>query len=349
MPIKIEAEKRVFPLSNTAQSVWDVLVNHLKSTSMITVRSNATVAGLIQSTNKTISGVKLSTGEIIEGDRFVLATGGTSHPETGSTDDGYKWLADIGHKVSAPQSALVPVKVKDTWVKKLSGFSLPEAKITIFQNDPSVKDGLKKAPGKMAVKKGKVLFTHFGLSGPAVLNMSREIGELLKYGDVTLSLDLLRTMAYDILNELLIRLFKIENNKKIKNALSVSIPSTEKEKSSINFFIPAVLVPAVLEKSGINPNTFCHSITREERLTLVKTLKDMRIMPTGLLGKDKAIITSGGVALEEIDWKTMRSKIVPNLHIVGDLLDIERPSGGYSLQLCWTTGWVAGSVVARSD
>src|SRR5205823_4968113 len=107
--------------------------------------------------------------------------------------------------------------------------------------------------------------------------------------------------------------------------------------------IPATLVPAVIEKSGINPDTFCNSVTREERLLLVKVLKDMRIKPTGLLGSDKAIITSGGVALHEIDWKTMRSRLVPNLQIIGDMLNIERPSGGYSLQLCWTTGWVAGN------
>ncbi len=347
MPTKEENEKRVFPASNTAQSVWDVLVDHLKSHGVI-VRSNSTVTGFVQTKPAHIDAVKLSNGEIIQGRNFILATGGTSHPETGSTGDGYAWLTKIGHAVAAPHAALVPVEVKDPWVKKLSGFSLPTAKITIFQNDPKVPGALMKAPGKLAVKKGKVLFTHFGLSGPAILNMSSEIGELLKYGEVTLSLDLLPSLAYDTLNEALVTLFKKEANKMFKNALSTTTTTTAKKSTSASSLIPSSLVPAVIEKSGIDPDTFCHSVTREERLHLVKVLKDMRITPTGLLGSDKAIITSGGVALEEIDWKTMRSRLVPNLQIIGDMLNINRPSGGYSLQLCWTTGWVAGSAATQS-
>jgi predicted flavoprotein YhiN len=126
-------------------------------------------------------------------------------------------------------------------------------------------------------------------------------------------------------------IFKKEINKKFKN--------------SLGSLLPAALVPIIVEQSGINPDTFCHSVTREERLSLVKLLKDIRIEASGLLGTDKAIVTSGGVVLHELDWKTMRSRKIPNLHIIGDVLDIDRPSGGYSLQLCWTTGWVAGSSV----
>ena len=346
MPTKIEAEKRVFPASNTAQSVWDVLVEELKK-SAVTIRSNSTVTGFVQTKPGIINAVRLADGEIIRGHSFILATGGTSHPETGSTGDGYAWLTKIGHTVTEPHAALVPVKVEDAWVKKLSGFSLPQAKITIFQTDATGKSV--KAPGKLAVKKGKVLFTHFGLSGPAILNMSSEIDELLKYGEVILSLDLLPALAYDQLNEALQKLFKNESNKMIKNALSTMTISTDRKSTSVPSLIPTTLVPAVLEKSGIDPDTFCHSVTREERLHLVKVLKDMRITPTGLLGSDKAIITSGGVALNEIDWKTMRSRLVPNLHIIGDILNIDRPSGGYSLQLCWTTGWVAGTAAGNMD
>lgn len=321
MPTKIENEKRVFPESNTAQSVWDVLVQQLK-THKVEVKSNAPVKGFVQSSKGTIDGVQLKNGKIIRAKSFVLATGGKSHPETGSTGDGFDWLKKMGHTVTEPVASLVPVEASDAWVKKLSGFSLPHAKVTLFQNGVKVS-------GKSAVKRGKVLFTHFGISGPAVLNMSSEIRELLKYGEVVLSLDLLPTHDYGTLNEALQELFKKEHVKKLKNAL----PS----------LIPSPLVPAVIEKSGINPDTACNSVTREDRLLLVKVLKDMHIHPTGLLGTDKAIITSGGVALTEIDWKTMKSRIVSNLHIVGDMLDIDRPSGGYSLQLCWTTGWVAGN------
>jgi len=327
MPTKVEAEKRVFPESNTARSVWNVMTGYLSGkgrdgANPVTVHSNAQVSSFIQTKPGTIDAVKLKTGEVIRGRSFILATGGKSHPETGSTGDGFAWLTKTGHTVAEPRAALVPVTVSDTWVKKLSGFSLPEAKLTLFL------DGVK-VTGKQAVKKGKVLFTHFGLSGPAVLNMSSEIRDLLAYGDVRISLDLLPAHDYATLNAALQKLFTEQSNKKFKNALADLIPSS--------------LVPAVVEKSAILPDTFCNSVTREERLNLVKVSKDMRITPTGLLGDDKAIITSGGVALNEIDWKTMRSRLISNLHIIGDMLDIDRPSGGYSLQLCWTTGWVAGN------
>jgi len=322
MPTKVEAEQRAFPQSDSAQSVWDVLVNYLKSTE-VTVRSNTEVTGFINEGNKII-GVKLKGGEKIEAKKFVLATGGKSRPETGSTGEGFKWLSDLGHKVTEPAPSLVPIMVEETWVKKLSGVSLSEAKVTLFQNQV-----------KQEVRKGKVLFTHFGLSGPAILNMSKDIDELLKYGEVEISLDLLPSHDYSTLNTALQELFKIEDKKKLKNALS--------------FLIPSALVSAVAERSQVNPDTPCNSVTREDRLALVQVLKDMRMKVTSLLGTDKAIITSGGVALEEIDFKTMQSKLYSNLYLVGDLLDIDRPSGGYSLQLCWTTGFVAGTSAVTSQ
>lgn len=321
MPTKIENEKRVFPKSDSAQSVWNVLVESLGKFG-VNIRSKAEVMDLMAQEKGLLTSVRLKTGEIIQGKNFILATGGKSHPETGSTGQGFVWLSKLGHAVSEPKAALVPVKTSDPWVKKLSGFSLPTAKITLFQNG-------QKVPGKQAVKKGKVLFTHFGLSGPAILNMSSEIGELLKYGELVLSLDLLPTHDYATLNTALQKLFSKQSNKKIKNSLDELIPSP--------------LVQVIVEQSKINPDTFCHSITREERLSLVKTMKDLPVHPTGLLGTDQAIITSGGVSLTEVDFRTMRSRLIPNLYLIGDILDIDRPSGGYSLQLCWTTGWVAGN------
>jgi hypothetical protein len=161
--------------------------------------------------------------------------------------------------------------------------------------------------------------------------MSKDIRELLKYGEVIISLDVMPKHDYSTLNDALQELFKKESNKKFKN--------------SLGSFIPSSLVPIIIEKSGIDPDTFCHSVTREERLNLIKLLKDIRMEATGLLGVEKAIVTSGGVILSEVDFKTMQSKIVPNLYLVGDILNIDRPSGGYSLQLCWTSGWVAGNNV----
>jgi predicted Rossmann fold flavoprotein len=328
MATKIEAEKRVFPVTDKAQSVWDVMVSYLTATSkdgqpsMVTIGSDSPVTGFVQTKPGIIDGVKVG-GETILGKTFIIATGGKSHPETGSTGEAFGWLAKAGHTIVEPAAALVPITVSDSWVKSLSGISLPTAKLTLFQN--GVKQG---------VKKGKILFTHFGLSGPAILNMSAEIGELLQYGEVILSLDLLPEHDYATLNDALQRLFAVESNKKFKNAILK--------------LIPAAFVPVVIERSGIDPDTACNSVTREKRLGLIKLLKDLHIRPTGLLGTDKAIITSGGVALEEVDFRTMQSRRVSNLYLVGDVLNIDRPSGGYSLQLCWTSGWVAGSSAAEA-
>jgi hypothetical protein len=304
----------------------------------VSVRSNAAVTGFVQSKPGQIDGVKLkgdtggygSSGEIIRGKSFVLATGGKSHPETGSTGEGFDWLAKLGHKITEPTVSLVPIAVSDAWVKAISGVSLDEAKITLFLD--GVKQSGKKGGGS-GVRKGKVLFTHFGLSGPAILNMSAEVGEAMKYGEVVLSLDLLPKHDYATLNEALQKLFAEDHRKKFKNA--------------IGGLIPNAFVPAVMEQSGIDGETPCNSITREARLALVKVLKGLPIHPTGLLGTDKAIITSGGAALEEVDFRTMQSRLIPNLYLVGDVLDVDRPSGGYSLQLCWTTGWVAGNALQK--
>lgn len=318
METKVEAEKRVFPVSDSAQSVWDVLVEYMKKGN-VTVLSNSAVLGFTEE-NHQITSVKIKGGKTISAHSYILATGGKSRPETGSTGDGFEWLKQLGHTIVEPDVALVPVKVSDAWVKRISGLTLPEVKITLFQNET-----------KQLMKKGKILFTHFGVSGPTILNMSKDIRELLKYGEVIISVDIMPKHDYSTLNEALQDLFKKESNKKFKNSLGQMVPSS--------------LVPVIVEKSKIDPDTFCHSVTREERLNLVKLLKDVRMQATGLLGVEKAIVTSGGVVLTEVDFKTMQSKVVPNLYLVGDILNIDRPSGGYSLQICWTSGYVAGNSV----
>jgi len=327
MPTKVEAGQRVFPVSDKAQSVWDVLVERLKS-NKVTVISDCEVAGFTLE-GSAIRSIRLKKGEI-RARSFILATGGMSRPDTGSTGDGFKWLKELGHSIAMPVPSLVPIKISDAWVKKLSGVSLPSVKISPYQNGAKQGGG---AGGK-SISTGKLLFTHFGVSGPTILNMSSDIRELLKYGAVEISLDLLPTHDYSTLNSALQDLLKKGSNKKFKNVLSTLIPSS--------------LVPIIVDKSEIDSNTFCNSVTREERLNLVKLLKDIRMNVSGLLGVEKAIVTSGGVALSEVDFKTMRSRLIPNLHIVGDLLDIDRPSGGYSLQICWTTGYVAGNAVGKT-
>ena len=311
-----EAEKRVFPITHKAQTVWDTLVSYLHE-SGVEIRTNAPVMSIITH-DGAVSHLTLRGKGEVHAKSFILATGGISRPETGSTGDGFAWLSALGHDVSETEGALVPIVSEDAWVRRLAGVSLKNVKITAFLESV-----------KQESRSGKLLFTHMGLSGPAILNFSRDIGEMLKYGAVTLELDLLPAMGPEKVNERLQELLKSDINKMIKN--------------SLDDIIPSALVSPVLEMAGIRSDTFGHSLTRIERLALIRILKAMPVHVKDLLGLDKAVITSGGLSLDEIDFKTMRSTKYKNLYVVGDLLNIDRPSGGYSLQLCWTTGFVAGS------
>lgn len=322
METKVENELRTFPVSNKAQSVWNILVDFIQKQN-VTVRSNSAVSELVYK-DGVITGVRLKGGEVVYGKNIIIATGGTSRPETGSTGDGYIWLESIGHTVIRPAPSLVPIVLKDTWAKKLAGTTLSDIKITVLQNSE-----------KQLVAKGRFLFTHVGVSGPTILNMSKDIGELLKYGNVTLSLDLLPSLDHGMLNNALQHLFIDQAKKKIQNALKEITPSA--------------LIPTILHNSNIINDTRCSSITREQRLKLIESIKNIHLHVDKLLGSEKAIITSGGVALNEVDFKTMQSKLFPNLYLIGDILNIDRPSGGYSLQLCWTTGYVAGISSAKKS
>lgn len=370
MPTKTEAEKRVFPLSNKAESVWKVLVDEMQKNN-VEIISKATVLGISMprsedspdsnsidiKPNSAIVKVAIKEGIKDVAVEFttksiVIATGGTSRPETGSTGDAYAWLRKLGHKIITPKPSLVPVRIKDAWVKEIQGITVTDIKITLIRLvdsiDPSNPNDVGDSsvlsdptdignPGEKVTKieekeyskKGKILFTHFGVSGPTVLNMSKDISEHIKYDRVLLSLDLKPSYDHGQMNTALQNLFAEENNRKIKNALAT--------------FIPSALVNIILEHASVNEGTVCNSVTREKRLALIESIKNLKMEVEGLLGTDKAIITSGGVELSEIDFKTMRSRVVPNIFIIGDMLNIDRPSGGYSLQLCWTTGFVAGS------
>lgn len=319
MPTVVEAEQRVFPASHTAQSVWDVLVAYLKEAG-VTVLTKSPVKGL-DAKDGIVTAAQLKSGGAIRAKAFILATGGISRPETGSTGDGYAWLKSLGHTVNDTNAALVPIAVKEPWVRRAAGVTLRDAKITLYQNEV-----------KQLSHSGKVLFTHVGLSGPGILNMSRSIGELLKYGEVIVEIDLMPESGYEKVNAALQELLKKNGNKMIKN--------------SLGGLISPALAPVLLERARIAGDTFCNSVTRDSRIRLMKELKHLRLTVKGLLGLEKAVVTSGGVALPEIDFKTMRSLRFKNLYVAGDILDIDRPSGGYSLQLCWTTGFVAGGAAA---
>ncbi len=319
MPTKIEDGNRVFPVSDRSQSVFDVLEGYMKDGGVV-VQSRSVVAS-IQAGEGLIAGVVLSDGTEILGQRYILATGGKSHPETGSTGDGFRWLRAIGHTIIDPDPSLVPIRVKESWIKDLSGLSFDDAKCSLFQKRE-----------KQMSRRGKLLFTHFGLSGPLILNMSKDIGESLKYGKTEVSVDFFPTVDIKTLDMKIQEVFSENLNKQIKNVLrEIVVP---------------LLVPVLIRLSSIDPEKEVNSVTKEERLAFVKLLKDFRLQVDGLLGPEKAIVTSGGVALQEVDFRSMQSRLYPNLFLVGDILNIDRPSGGYSLQLCFTTGYVAGDASA---
>lgn len=319
MPTKIEAENRVFPQSDKAQSVLYVLENELRKAGVKILTDSPVVK--IQSLNGVIKQIETHDA-IIHAKAFIITTGGTARPETGSSGDGFKWLQTLGHTIVTPDVALVPVKIAEDWVHKLQGLSLSGVKITLFENGEKVDS-----------KIGKILFTHFGLSGPLVLNMSSTIGEVLKRSSVSLMIDLFPTVDQLSLDEKFRLHLASAQNKKWSNALTG--------------FVPPLLANVLVSLSEIDPEIFVNKIPRASRLSFVKLLKNITLTPTGLLSQEKAIVSSGGVSLTEIDFKTMRSKKISNLYLAGDILDFERPSGGFSLQICWTTGFIAGQGAAQ--
>ncbi|MFM7089062.1 MAG: NAD(P)/FAD-dependent oxidoreductase [Candidatus Paceibacterota bacterium] len=316
LPLVVEDRARAFPKSENATHVVEALMKYMKA-GKVTVRSGVAVEKIVKGKGR-IEAV-VAGGITYKADKYILATGGLSHQETGSTGDGFGWLRDLGHSVRKPTPSIVPIAVSDTWVHALSGRALSGIKITFYL------DGKKKIS-----KAGRVLCTHFGFSGPLILNTAKDIGEWLLGGRVTGIVDLLPLLDIGSLDKKLISLFDAHKNKTLKNVLKELVPTGTS--SGIALCIPDTL----LEKK-------VHSITKAERRQLIDILKGLPFTVTHLLGYEKAVVADGGVSLDEVDTKTMRSRLYENLYITGDLLDINRPSGGYSLQLCWTTGFVAGS------
>ncbi len=311
---KIEANQRVFPTSDNSEDVLEVLFENANKNGVEFMTS--TVVSEIIGKDKKIEGVKVN-GKILIAKNYVLATGGKSHPETGSTGDGFIWLKKLGHTITEPEPSLVPITVSDKWVPELSGINLDLAGISIWRN------------GEMIVKKkGKVLFTHFGLSGPGILNNSKIISGEMKKGEVEVKLDLFPGIGLDKLTIDFQNLINGNLNKLIKNVVWDKIPTK--------------LLQTIFVLAYVDGTKQMNSLTHEEKNIVIKLLKSLSVKVTGLLGFDKAIISSGGVDVNEVDFKTMRSKLYINLFLIGDILDFDRPSGGYSLQLCWTTGYVAG-------
>ena len=314
LKLKTERGQRIFPNSNKAQDVLNVLINYLKQ-SNVSLMTNTKVIKLQKKDNKILK-VILKNKEIVA-DKYIIATGGKSYPQTGSTGNGLLWAEKLGHTISELSPALTPLIIKDKWIKHVQGLSLKNVRITVLQNNR-----------KRETRLGEALFTHFGLSGPIILGMSSKIGDLLKKGKVKLSLDLKPGLDFSKLDNRIQRDFQKYSNKLFRN--------------SLNDLLPQKMIPLIVKLSEINPNKKVNAINKSERQKLVKIFKNIEMMVGKLSGFKKAIITKGGISLKEIDSKTMKSKLIDNLFFAGEILDLNGPSGGYNLQICWTTGYLAG-------
>ncbi len=324
LPLVVQARKRAFPKTERALDVVQTLEAYVRKGG-VEVQTGAQVTA-VQSDSSGITGVACGK-KIYTAKKYIFATGSVSHPETGSTGDGFDWLANFGHTVVEPTPTIVPLKVVEDWVKMLPGTSLSFMKITFYV------DAGGGQVTKAFSKTGKLLFTHFGLSGPLILNSSSQVSDLLYTGAVTATIDAYPHTDLGALEKTILTAFDKHKNKVLKNVLKEVVPDGT---------VKGVL--ALLE-GKIDVNTKVHSVTREERKVLARLLKALPLTIEGLMGFDRAVIADGGVPLTEVDMRTMQSKKVPNLYIIGDLLHVNRPSGGYSLQLCWSTGYVAGTHV----
>lgn len=315
---KIERGNRVFPVSDHSSDVIRTLSEAMRKRG-VQVHLNQKVEKVLQK-DGTFDGIVLEDGKTVKGDSCIIATGGLSYPSTGSTGDGYRWAEALGHKVTEQSPGLVPLETKESWVKALQGLSLRNVNVTVL-------DGRKKYYEEF----GELLFTHFGVSGPTVISASSIVGQILKKKELTLTIDLKPALSEEQLDKRLLRDFEEQKNKQFKNALGGLFPSK--------------LIPVMVELSGILPEKQVNAVSKEERHSLVRLIKNFAMTLTGIRGYNEAIITRGGVSVREIDPGTMESKKVKNLYFAGEVLDLDAVTGGYNLQISWSTGYMAAQEI----
>ncbi|HJC33157.1 MAG TPA: NAD(P)/FAD-dependent oxidoreductase [Candidatus Mediterraneibacter faecipullorum] len=316
---KVERGGRVFPVSDHSSDVIQALKSEMERLG-VKINLNAEVKELItekSSTGETVNGIRLVSGKKISGDAVIVATGGISYPSTGSTGDGYRFARRCGHKVSELSPSLVPMEVKEWYAGELMGLSLRNIEIRIT-------DGKK----KLYQEFGEMLFTHYGVTGPVILSASSVVGKKLKDTELTLHIDLKPALTEEQLDKRVLREFETNHNRQFKNA--------------VDSLFPSKLRPVIVELSGIPEEKKVHEITKEERLRFVRLIKDFTMTLTGLRGYNEAIITKGGVSVKEIDPGTMESKLIKGLYFAGEVLDLDAVTGGYNLQIAWSTGYLAG-------
>ena len=312
---KIERGGRVFPASDHSSDVIRALEREMEQLG-VEIYLQAEVKELILKEH-VIKGVVLTSGKKLYADTVIVATGGISYPSTGSTGDGYRFAKACEHQVTEILPSLVPMEVKEWYAKELMGLSLRNIEICVT-------DGKK----KLYQEFGEMLFTHYGVTGPVILSASSIVGKKLKEKELTLHIDLKPALSEEQLDKRVLREFETNHNRQFKNA--------------VDSLFPSKLRPVIVELSGIPEEKKVHEITKEERLHFVRLIKDFSMTLTGLRGYKEAIITKGGVSVKEIDPSTMESKLVKGLFFAGEVLDLDAVTGGYNLQIAWSTGYLAG-------
>lgn len=318
-PLKTERGNRVFPVSDKASDVIRALTEQLKELGA-EVHYHAEVLSLLLK-DGALKGLLVrekGTEAKVYGDSVIVACGGLSYPLTGSDGAGYELAKQAGHKITSLSPALSPFVTEEPVVKELMGLSLR-----------NVKAAVKKGKKVIYEEFGEMLFTHYGVSGPVLLSASSYAVKELKKGPLTLTIDLKPALSEEQLDNRILRDFEQAINKQFRNALG--------------HLYPAKLIPVMVDRSGIAPDKKVNEITREERRQLIRATKEFTLTLTGLRGYKEAIITQGGVSVKEVNPSTMESKLVPGLYFAGEVLDLDAVTGGFNLQIAWSTGWAAGS------
>ncbi|MDP4120793.1 MAG: NAD(P)/FAD-dependent oxidoreductase [Bacillota bacterium] len=320
LKLKVERGNRVFPESDKAVDVVDTLFNFVKQNGCRFLNANCN--SLLVEDN-IIKGIVTENGKTIFADAVILATGGMSYPLTGSTGDGYRFAKEAGHTVVSPKASLVPLESSDSFCKELQGLTLKNVSIKV--NDTTINKVIYSDFGEM-------LFTHFGISGPVILSASSHMREM-SGNRYNVSIDLKPALSIEQLDARIQRDFAKFINKEIKNSLYELLPHK--------------LVPVVIKRCGIDPMARCNQITKQERQQLVQILKDFTVSIQDFRPIEEAIITSGGVSVNEINPKTMESKLVDGLFFAGELIDVDAYTGGFNLQIAFSTGYLAGISASR--
>ena len=319
LPVKTERGNRVFPQSDRSSDVIKVLEKEMKAQGVV-IHLYAKVRSVVAAEGR-FSHLEMADGSRVDGDACIIATGGLSYQTTGSTGDGYEFARKMGHSITDTMPSLVPIETKEEYVPSLMGLSLRNVRVTIF-------DGKKELYSDF----GEMLFTHFGVSGPLIISASAYVGKRLGKGkELKLVIDLKPALTEEQLDSRVLREFEEHHNKQFKNTLSG--------------LFPAKLIPVMIHLSGIDPEKKVNVISREERLQFVHLIKNFTLTLTKLRDYKEAIITRGGVKVKEINPSTMESKIVKEIYFAGEVLDLDALTGGFNLQIAWSTAYAAGNSI----